>query len=221
MKLNKHIRNDLNMAHICCRAGIYKDFEKPLLWIKNKNNWLPIHLSKNKFIFDQYYFYTNIEISKKEIISYCIKNNAESSQTKYGDDLYNFLIEQGFMEKEARLGARYPSIMERLELSSYYLSQLENSWIETLDFNPIDIAIRNSNFIFLKAIKEQRKEKFFDYFRNQSFSKIGEEYLDKQEAFKAKQILKQYFNFNVDIEYKDKPNYYLKSNDPLKNLEGA
>ncbi len=220
MKLNKHTRNDLNLAHICCRSGIFKSIDKELLSLRNKNDWLPIHLAKNKFIFDKYYEDTKSFISDKDIFTYCLKNNAESSQTKYGIDLYNFLIEQSFPKNEAKLGSQSPSYSDRLLLSSFYLSSFDLNWLSELDFNPIDIAIKNSNHVFFQAIIQTNKKEIFEFFIKNSNSKIGEEFLDKPSAFKVKQILKQSFQHHINISY-GTLNFDLKSNDSLKNLEGA
>ncbi len=220
MKLSKHTRNDLNLAHICCRSGVFKSIEKELLSLRNKNDWLPIHLAKNKFIFDKYYEDSKSFISDKDIYTNCLKNNAESSQTKYGIDLYNFLIEQSFTEKEATVGSQPPSYLDRLTLSSFYLSNFDLNWMEELDFNPVDIAIKNSNYVFFQAILQTNKKEFFEFFIKNSLSKIGEDFLDKPLAFKVKQILKQSFNHHLNISY-GTLNFDLKSNDALKNLEGA
>lgn len=221
MKLTKHIRNDLTLAHLVARSGILKNFTTDQLIAKNKNNWLPVHLSKNKNIAQHLFNETIKMISIEDIIIPCIKNNTQSTQTQYGVDLENFLLEQNFTNNEAKVGSLPPTNNERIELALFYLSLIEKKHLHLFDFNPIDLALSHCNSFFFFALNNSTiNNEFIDYFSN--FKPIiGTDFFIKERAFQIKQQFKQFWNLKLEITSLIPFVHQEKTSDSLKNLEGA
>lgn len=221
MKLSKHVRNDLNLAHLVARSGVLKDFNSSFLTQENKNNWLPVHLSKNKAIAEILIKETSLLLPFEKIIIYCIKNNVQSIQTQYGYDLEKYLLEREFTNKEAKIGSSLPTEFDRIELSSYYLSLLDIKYFPLFDFNPIALALSHCNSYFFFALnKSSIGREFINYFSD--FNKvIGNDYFIKERAFQVKQQFKQFWNINLEITSEIPFCENEKSSDHLKNLEGA
>lgn len=219
--MTKHTRHDLNLAHLVARSGINKDFNPDFLTQANKNDWLPMHLSKNRYIAQILLKKSQPLIDIKDLIIPCIKNYAQSSQTKYGTDLEYFLIEQGFSSIEASLAKNPPSDLERIDLGSYYFSFIEESWFKDFNFNPVDLAISHCNSAFFFALQKSNLPQFIHFFKPSANIKIGSNFYVNNQAFQIKQQFKQFWNLNLLIIEEPSYNFHLKSSDHLMNLEGA
>jgi hypothetical protein len=231
MKFNevKHVRNDLNIWHILARGGIVskEDFTNPnydisLLNKENKNGWFPVNLAKNlnsaELLFEET-IKQNININN--LIYKSLINNAESSQTKYDNDLVNFFIEKGIALNEAKKAGQEPDFQSRLNLAEFWLTKTNfNNFKEN---NPIDIAIKNSNSFFFFAllkIKNEDYQLFIKNLINNSSSIIGSSFFISERAFQLQQIIKQYYNINITISTQITNIDNLSSDDSLLNLEG-
>ena len=218
----KHTRTDLTIAHLVARSGIKKTFDTIDLTSPNKNYWLPVHLSKNKEIAEFLMDLTKPLLPLDSILLPAIKNNTQSIQTQYGNDLEEFLIEQGFSKQDAKNAATEPTNFERINLSLYFLNLVEPSMISKFDFNPLDLAISHCNSFFFFALNESiNKNLIIESFKKSIYSNIGEHFFIKERAFQVKQQLKQFFDLHCDITEILPVNYQEQTKDHLKNLEGA
>ncbi|HDR9189416.1 TPA: hypothetical protein QDB51_003506 [Burkholderia vietnamiensis] len=220
----KHLRGDLNLAHLVARSGVSKDVDASLLVQRNKNDWLPVHLAKNTHIAEILMRETAKHLPLVDIVLPCIRNNAQSIQTQYGTDLEIFLMEQGFTTKEAKQGAVPPSTRERIELAKLYLSLVDPTWLQQFDFNPLEVALSHCNSYFLFALHtqpESLQKDLVEAFRGSIQVKIGSAFYLSDRAFQVKQQLKQFWGIHVPITTVLPTNYGQQTDDALKNLEGA
>lgn len=223
-RMDKHTRQDLNLAHLVARSGVRKDFDASLLVQRNKNDWLPVHLAKNRPIAEMLIAETAKQLPLVDIVLPCLKNNTQSIQTQYGTDLETFLVEQGFTEKEARQAAVPPSAQERIDLAKLYLSLLDPAWLVQFDFNPLDLALSHCNSHFFSALHgtpATLQEAVVGAFSGSIHGKIGSAFYVSERAFQVKQQLKQFWGIHVPITADLPTNYAEQSGDALKNLEGA
>lgn len=220
MKLDNNKRSDLNIAHLVARSGIFKDFNKELLSFKNKNNWLPFHLVKNdsiaKRLLSDSMEYTNLG----NLIVPAIKNNVQSVQTKYGKDLELVLLDYDFNTLEAKLGSAPPNDRERSALAHLLINSTNKNMLELFDFNPLEEAIKYSNFYFLKSIFSLEDNVILNNFPIDSSVLIGSDFFVGDLAFKIKMLLRQKtsknFSISNSIVYKNE-----STTDYYGNLEGA
>ena len=220
----KHLRGDLNLAHLVARSGVSKDVDASLLVQRNKNDWLPVHLAKNTPIAEILIRETAKHLPLVDIVLPCIRNNAQSIQTQYGTDLEIFLMEQGFTAKEAKQGAVPPSTRERIDLAKLYLSLVDPAWLQQFDFNPLEVALSHCNSYFLFALHaqpESLQKDLVEAFRGSIQVKIGSAFYLSDRAFQVKQQLKQFWGIHVPITTVLPTNYGQQTDDALKNLEGA
>lgn len=224
----KNERNDLNIFHILARGGLLKNehfqqYSSHLLYEKNKNNWLPIHLSKNQKtaeLFLKNMYFQNSK-NKNDIFYYGLLNNSESTQTQYGDNLKNVFLNYQFNIEQSEEGSLPPNDLERTNLSLFWI--LNFDWInESYD----------KSIIFQKAIENSNSYFFFAFLNNPYFpiiksfiSKdiiIGKNFFISQNVYQIYQILKQNFNLKLEMQsYLFKNKKVLINEYFFENLEGA
>jgi len=235
----KTIRSDLNDWHIAARAGslikikelVSENYDINLLLEKNRAGWFPINLAKNKETAIILLNLMNNNLSS-EILNKSLWNNAESIQTKYGNDLKYFLMEKKY--KEVDKLAIEPTYEERLSLSKFWLNLAKND-IEIKNdnyenyLNPIELAVASSNSFFIQAIFELNEQNYIKILKQKNMFKIaiGEFYFRKDFAYKVFQYIYQNLNLKLRITNKgsDYNPYSIVEDkelviDPLKNLEG-
>ncbi len=224
----KNERKDLNIFHILARGGMLKDGDFSLypihfLYQLNKNQWLPIHLSKNKKtaeLFFNHMKFQNYEI-KQKILYEGLCNNAESTQTQYGINLYHVFLNYGFDTKISHKSSLEPTDKERLELSYFWISQFD--WENTL----YDVSI-----IFQKAIENSNSYFFFAFLKHSYFQKIpikisqdliiGKKFFISENVYQIYQIFKQNFDIKMKMQsFHYKNQQILFNENYFKNLEGS
>ncbi len=231
--IQDNIRKDLNSWHFIARIGSFLNIESDIteedienLSTPNKNGWYPINLSKN---YDTYVFIEKIMGEKliDEIKSNSVWNNAESSQTKYGQELLNLLIEKGLNLKYSKLYSLAPTYQERLRLSHYILQSISPSKVRpNLNYNkfihPIDLAIQSSNAFFIEAvINNDNWSKYFnDFILNNTKIIIGDSFLIKDQAYKCYQLIYQKTNIKLDISNNKNIVISNSQEKPIELLEG-
>lgn len=210
-------RPDLNLAHLAARGGIRKDFQKELVLQANKSGWLPAHLSKNE---ETARWLCEISVScglsHRDLAEKALLNFAESTQTAYGRDLLDFLLEAGFSQTEAEAAAVEPTRRERIALCEFWLSELPDD--ARLEF--VDVALRNSNSYALSAMLTMNEERFFERVRA-SNAVIGDEHFVPDLAFQAQQLAKRKFGKELSLAVPRMEAPRASSSNPAYNLEGA
>jgi hypothetical protein len=222
-------RPDLNKWHLLARGGIIskESLNSDLLIQPNKNGWLPVHLAKNKSTAAWLYELTlKSGIDLEQIVTPALINNAQSIQTKYGQDLMTFLMEQHFSPAEAKTASLSPNTQSRIDLSLFWL-ELANleSFLTMKEKNPIEIAICYSNSYFFMALQKLTTDtpslKPLLYLLISSCPyNIGEHYLISDRAFQLQQILKQVFNIDKKINQNTINGFNKESDNAINNLEG-
>lgn len=224
----KNERKDLNIFHILARGGMLKDDDFSLypthfLYQLNKNQWLPIHLSKNKKtaeLFLNHMKFQNCEI-KQKILYEGLCNNAESTQTQYGINLYNVFLNYGFDPKISHNSSLEPTDKERLDLSDFWISQFD--WENTI----YDVSI-----IFQKAIENSNSYFFFSLLKHSYFQNIpakisqdliiGKEFFISENVYQIYQIFKQNFDIKFKMQsFHFKNQQILFNENYFTNLEGS
>lgn len=221
-------RSDLNRWHLLARGGIIEhrlDLEH--IDSKNKNDWLPVHLAKNSATAN---WLTELTLTKNialdDIVMPALINNAQSIQTKYGQDLYDFFIEQGFSSSQATSAATTPSTQSRIELSYYWLSLVNfEPFLYYNKNNPIEVALSYSNSYFFMALKELMNKKpelesIIKLLINACSYTIGDIYLKKDRAFQLKQVLKQHFDIDKKINHITVNGINNNNGSAINKLEG-